>query len=110
MSVKKQLQAYVHASSTVTQRGLGRDNQILSPNELELYLKGIFISDIGWAIAICLTKCSILAFYWRIFKNGGRWFRITVWVVVALVINWGLVVVNINPLVSSIETALMDLL
>ena len=108
-SGNKQLQAYIHAYSTVTQRGLGLDIHTLSPNKLEILLKGIFISDIGWAIAICLTKCSILAFYWRIFKSQGLLFRITVQFFLVLMISWGIVVVSVNPLVSFIDPALMTL-
>ena len=89
-------QAHIHAYSPVTQQGLGRDIHILLPDKLETLLKGIFISDIGWAIAICLTKCSILAFYWRLFNSQGRLFRIAVRVFVAVMINWGLVVVSVN--------------
>ena len=64
---------------------------------------GIFISEIGWTVAVCLTKCSILLFYWRLFQSLGQLFRITVRVLVALMISWGLVVVSINLLVSLID-------
>lgn len=104
-----QLQAYILAYSTVTQQGLGCDVHILPPDKLEIYLKGIFISDIGWAIAICLTKCSILAFYWRLFSQG-RSFRITVRVFLGLIITWGIVVVSVNLLRSFTDPALMDVL
>ena len=95
-SGNKQLQAYIYAFLTVTQQGLGRNVDILSSDQLEVFLKGMFITDIGWAISICVTKCSILAFYWRLFSSQGRLFRITVRGFVGLLINWGLVVVSVN--------------
>lgn len=82
----------------MTQQGLGRNAYILSSDELEVFLKGMFITDIGWAISICVTKCSILAFYWRLFSSQGRLFKIALWTSVALMISWGIVVVRVRPL------------
>ncbi|KAF6237360.1 hypothetical protein HO173_004250 [Letharia columbiana] len=77
----------------MTQHGLGQNVYILSPNQLDTFLKGMFISEIGWPISICMVKCSILAFYWRLFSSYGRSFRISVWAFLALMVNWGIVVV-----------------
>lgn len=85
----------------VTQQGLSRNvKHTLSPDRLDEFSKGIFISEIGWAIAICVAKCSILAFYWRLFTSQGRSFRITVWAFVALMIDWGILVVSVGPLIN----------
>ena len=84
----------------MTQQGLGRNVYILSPEQLDKFREGIFISEIGWANAICVTKCSILAFYWRLFSSHGRSFRITVWALLALMINWDITVVSVSPLIN----------
>lgn len=62
-----------------------------------MFFMGMLISEHGWAIAICIIKCSILAFYWRIFSSTGRSFKIAVWALLALTINWGIAVVSVCP-------------
>ena len=88
----------------VTQQGLGRDVYVVSQDQLDKFLKGIFISEIGWTLAICITKCSILAFYWRLFSNRGRSFRIALWAFGAWTINWGVTVVCVSRLINPMSS------
>lgn len=58
----------------------------------------MFISEIGWTNAICIAKCSILAFYWRLFNSKGRSFRNAIWAFLALTICWEIAVVSPSSL------------
>ncbi|KAF6218268.1 hypothetical protein HO133_006230 [Letharia lupina] len=55
-------------------------------------LKGTFISEICWTIAICIVKCSILTFYWRLFGLQGGAIRIAIWAFFVVVVCWGIAV------------------
>ncbi|KAF6227643.1 hypothetical protein HO173_012083 [Letharia columbiana] len=55
-------------------------------------LKGTFISEICWTIAICIVKCSILTFYWRLFRLQGGAVRIAIWAFFVVVVCWGIAV------------------
>lgn len=61
-------------------------------------LKGTFISEICWTIAICIVKCSILTFYWRLFRLQGGAIRIAIWAFFVVVVCWGIAVVRLASL------------
>ena len=53
-----------------------------------------FIPQIGWAVVLWTVKCSILAFYWRLFSRNGRSIRFAVWTIAVGVMCWGITVVR----------------
>ena len=64
--------------------GLGRHSATLDPSTVASFLQAVFILDIGFAVCILLVKCSILAFYIRVFNVGKV--RLQVYVIGALVV------------------------
>lgn len=80
----------------ITHQWLGRDDYILSSDQLSNFLKCMLISEIGWASTVCIVKCSILAFYWRLFKSKGQSFCVIIWAFVALTICWGIAVLVVT--------------
>ncbi|KAM0804383.1 hypothetical protein BDR22DRAFT_885642 [Usnea florida] len=79
--------------STAAQQGLGQDLQTVSEDQIENYMKGMFVSEAGWASTIFIVKSSILAFYWRLFNAKGRAFRFSIWAFLVLTVCWGIAVV-----------------
>lgn len=55
---------------------------------------GFFISQICWVVVLWIVKCSILAFYWRLFSRNGRSTRFVVWTIAVAVMCWGIAVVR----------------
>ena len=78
----------------MTKQGLGQYFYFLTPVRLDLVFKGTFISEICWTLDIWIVKCSILAFYWRLFSANRRSIRIIIWVFAAAVTIWGVLVVG----------------
>ena len=71
-----------------------------------------FISHICWIVVLWIVKCSVLAFYWRLFSTNGRSVRVVIWVIAAAVMCWGIAVVRspsvIQWLNCSVETVVAD--
>lgn len=57
-----------------------------------VWAKGLFISEVSYTIVICSVKFSLLAFYWRIFKQSK--IRVPIYVLGAIVSCWGIAVVS----------------
>jgi hypothetical protein len=57
------------------------------------FFLNLFVIEILYTLSICLTKFSILLFYWRIF--GSTTIRIPIYTTAALVTGWGIGVVCI---------------
>ncbi len=55
---------------------------------------GFFISQVCREVVLWIVKCSILAFYWRLFGGNGRSTRIVVWTIAVNVMCWGIAVVR----------------
>ena len=53
-----------------------------------------FIPQIGWVVVLWIVKCSILAFYWRLFSRNGRSIRFAVWTIAVALMCWGIAVVR----------------
>lgn len=85
---------------TVTRQGLGESIESISPDDISMTEKTIFISDICWEVAIWVARYSILAFYWRLFSTNRRLVRVVIWVLTALMTCWGIAVVCSRPTVS----------
>ena len=62
-------------------------------------LLGSFISQICWVVVLLIVKCSILAFYWRLFSCNGRSTRFVVWTTAVAVMCWGIAVVRALSLI-----------
>ena len=45
-----------------------------------------------------MVKCSILAFYWRLFSATCRSTQVIIWVLAVIVMAWGVAVVGARPL------------
>ena len=58
-----------------------------------VWAKGLFISEICYTGIICSIKFSLLAFYWRIFKQSK--IRIPLYVIGTIVSCWGIAVVSV---------------
>ena len=57
-----------------------------------VWAKGLFISEVSYTIIICSIKFSLLAFYWRIFKQSK--IRVPIYILGAIVSCWGIAVVS----------------
>ena len=81
-------------------------------SEIKAILLEDFISQICWIVVLWIVKCSILAFYWRLFSTNGRSVRVVVWVIAAAVVCWGIAVVRspflIQWLNCSVDTVVAD--
>lgn len=62
-------------------------------------LLGFFISQICWVVVLWIVKCSIIAFYWRLFSGNGRSTRIAIGTIAVAVMFWGIAVVR-SPCLS----------
>ena len=75
-------------------------------------LLGFYISQICWVVVLWIVKCSVLAFYWRLFSRNGRSTRLLVWTIAVAVMCWGLAAVrslsSIPWLFFSIKTMIAD--
>ena len=60
----------------------------------------MFVSEAGWASTIFIVKCSILAFYWRLFNTKGPAFRFSIWAFLVLTVCWGIAVVSSSPMIN----------
>lgn len=60
---------------------------------VELLVLRLFIIQICWAVCMWIVKCSILAFYWRLFSDRHRSVRVVIWTVAAGVTCWEVAVV-----------------
>lgn len=80
--------------STVTNNGLAQDFKDEVRSSIKTDLIGYFISQICWVIVLWIIKCSILAFYWRLFSSNGRSTRVAIWTIAVAVMCWGIAVVR----------------
>ena len=58
-------------------------------------LLGFFISQICWVVVLWVVKCSILAFYWRLFSRNSRLTRFLIWTIATITMCWGVAVVRL---------------
>jgi hypothetical protein len=73
-------------------RGVGTHIYPLGMTGFSNFFINLFVCEIFYTLSICLTKYSILMFYWRIF--GTTNIRIPIYVIFFLVTGWGLGVVR----------------
>ena len=79
-------------SFSVIDHGLGRHIWTGPPDAAVAWAKGLFVSEVSYTCIICSVKFSLLAFYWRIFKQSK--IRIPIYVLAAVVSAWGVAVVS----------------
>lgn len=84
--------------TSVTEQGLGHYVSTVTYFEIRTFAKGIFISEICWTFVIWTVKCSILAFYWRLFSPNRRSIQVIIWILAVVVMVWGVAVVGARPL------------
>ncbi|GFF44457.1 hypothetical protein IFM58399_07297 [Aspergillus lentulus] len=72
-------------------RGVGTHIYPLGMTGFSNFFINLFVCEIFYTLSICLTKYSILMFYWRIF--GTTNIRIPIYVIFFLVTGWGLGVI-----------------
>lgn len=72
--------------------GLGRHIWTGPPDAGEAWAKGLFISEVSYTCIICSVKFSLLAFYWRLFKQSK--IRIPIYILGTIVSCWGIAVVS----------------
>ena len=77
---------------SVIDHGLGRHIWTGPPDAAVAWAKGLFVSEVSYTCIICSVKFSLLAFYWRIFKQSR--IRIPIYVLGAIVSCWGIAVVS----------------
>ena len=77
---------------SVIDHGLGRHTWSGPPDAAAAWAKGLFVSEVSYTCIICSVKFSLLAFYWRIFKQSK--IRVPIYVLVAVVSAWGIAVVS----------------
>ncbi|KAL8942327.1 MAG: hypothetical protein Q9211_001444 [Gyalolechia sp. 1 TL-2023] len=74
--------------TTVVHHGLGRHIWVAPKDARVVWAQGLFVSELSYELIMCSTKFSLLAFYWRIFKQSK--IRIPIYVLVAVVSCWGI--------------------
>lgn len=74
------------------QHGLGKHIWVGPADAAVVWARGLFISELSYTIIICSIKFSVLAFYWRIFKQSQ--IRIPIYVIGTIVSCWGVAVVS----------------
>ncbi|KAF7184404.1 hypothetical protein CNMCM7691_005224 [Aspergillus felis] len=72
-------------------RGVGTHIYPLGMTGFSNFFINLFVCEIFYTLSICMTKYSILMFYWRIF--GTTNIRIPIYVIFFLVTGWGLGVI-----------------
>ena len=83
-------------SLSVVNHGLGRHIWVGPPDAAVAWAKGLFISEVSYTCIICSVKFSLLAFYWRLFKQSK--IRIPIYVLGTVVTCWGIAVVSLRSL------------
>ena len=81
----------------VVGHGLGRHVWCGPPDAALAWSKGLFISEISYTCIICSVKFSLLAFYWRLFKQST--IRVPIYILAAIVSAWGIAVVKSECLI-----------
>ncbi|KAL8627300.1 hypothetical protein Q9189_006992 [Teloschistes chrysophthalmus] len=76
--------------------GLGRHIWVAPKDAGVAWAKGLFISEVSYTIIICSIKFSLLAFYWRIFKQSKM--RVPIYVLGTIVSCWGIAVILVTIL------------
>ena len=79
-------------SLSVIDHGLGRHVWTAPPDAAVAWAKALFVAEISYTCIICSVKFSLLAFYWRIFKQSK--IRIPIYVLGAVVSAWGIAAVS----------------
>ncbi|KAL8743054.1 MAG: hypothetical protein Q9190_004555 [Brigantiaea leucoxantha] len=80
----------------VVDHGLGRHIWVSPMDAGVVWAKGLFISEISYTIIICSIKFSLLAFYWRIFKQSM--IRVPIYILGVIVSCWGIAVILVTVL------------
>ena len=76
-----------HGANVVDVRlGVGRHIQVVDPSGFQTIFINHYAGEILFLWAIAMVKCSILAFYWRIWKVSTL--KIPIFLVGAIVIVW----------------------
>lgn len=73
-------------------RGMGRHIALYGPEGVRNYFLNLFVGEILYTIALCLTKFSVLLFYVRIFGKSN--IGIPVIIIGSIVACWGVAVVS----------------
>ena len=90
----------IHNSTVVNSEIAIMDGRTDPYHFSEHFLLGFFISQICWVVVLWIVKCSILAFYWRLFSRNSRSIRFVVWTIAVAVMCWGIVVVRSLSVIS----------
>lgn len=77
---------------SVVPHGFGRHVWVDPEDAKRSWAQGIFITGLSYTGAICCIKCSVLAFYWRIFKRSR--IRVPIYIVTAIVLCRGISAVS----------------
>jgi hypothetical protein len=93
------LKSLISRPHKVTRWGLGRHIWAIkpSPENFRNLFKGLFVLQVTYIIEIVLIKCSILAFYWRIFNVSS--IRYPIYSLFTIVILWEVATVRTIKLV-----------
>ncbi|KAL8726561.1 MAG: hypothetical protein Q9181_005998 [Wetmoreana brouardii] len=75
------------------QQGFGLHLWVLSPNFITYFFKGLFTGEILYALVLCITKFSILAFHRRIFATT---IKVAVYILAAVVTAWGIAIILVT--------------
>ncbi len=75
--------------------GLGKHVWVAPKDAGVVWAKGLFVSEVSYTGIICSIKFSLLAFYWRIFKQSK--IRIPIYILGTVVSCWGIAVVSVFP-------------
>ncbi len=74
-------------------QGLGNPVYDVDLDAIDNFLKGLYITEVCWTLAIFMVKCALIAFYWRIFSNI-RHARTAILFLLGATLCWGIAVVG----------------
>ncbi|KAI1853311.1 hypothetical protein JX265_000190 [Neoarthrinium moseri] len=76
-------------------QGLGKHIWVAPADALKSYFLGLFIAEWTYTLSLVLVKCSILAFYWRIFSAEPKT-RLFIYIMAGMVLSWGIAVILVT--------------
>ncbi|CAH0027323.1 unnamed protein product [Clonostachys rhizophaga] len=64
---------------------VGTGESEVNPEQLEYFLKCLYVASISYVVSIVFIKLTILAFYWKLFSVAARW---PIRILAASVVAW----------------------
>jgi hypothetical protein len=67
---------------------MGKHIQVVPPNNLEPFLKLLWVEYYLFDAGTAIAKSSALFFYTRVFSTANRWLKYSIWLAHAMNVTW----------------------